>query len=365
MIRILQCVNNMHRAGLETMLMNYYRNIDRSKIQFDFLVHRQERSDYDDEIESMGGRIYRAPRLYPQNYPAYFHYMKDFFKKHPEYKIVHSHIDAMSLLPLLAAKRAGIPNRIAHSHSSSIEDHGAKWVIKQIFRYMLPKAASHQLACGEQAGNFLFRSQNYTVIPNAVDANKFLFSHEERKRKRTELGIQDEFIIGHIGRFTYAKNHTFLIEIFCEVLKRKPNSKLMLVGTGPDEENIRALAESKNVKDHVIFLGSRSDTHELYQAMDVFVMPSHFEGIPLVGVEAQLAGLRCVFSAAVSREVCFTEQCSFVELCESAGFWAEYILAVAKGTKRDLTIENNQYDISSASDKLLNYYQDLLQNEKP
>ena len=141
MIRVLQCVNNMHRAGLETMLMNYYRNIDRTKIQFDFLVHRQERSDYDDEIESLGGRIYRAPRLYPQNYPAYFRYMKQFFRDHPEYKIVHSHIDAMSYLPLLAAKRARVPVRIAHSHSTSI-DKDTKYWIKQGFRFLIPSVAT-------------------------------------------------------------------------------------------------------------------------------------------------------------------------------------------------------------------------------
>ena len=136
MIRILQCVNNMHRAGLETLLMNYYRNIDRTKIQFDFLMHRQERSEYDDEIESLGGRIFRAPRLYPQNYPAYFAFMEDFFREHPEYKIVHSHIDAMSYLPLLAAQRVGVPIRIAHSHSTGI-DLDLKYPLKQFFRWRL------------------------------------------------------------------------------------------------------------------------------------------------------------------------------------------------------------------------------------
>ena len=133
MIRVLQCVNDMHRAGLETMLMNYYRNIDRTKIQFDFLTHRPDKSDYDDEILSLGGKVYYAPRLYPQNYPAYFKYMKKFFAEHPEYQIVHSHIDSMSYLPLLAAKKAGVPIRIAHSHNTSI-DKDFKYILKQYFR---------------------------------------------------------------------------------------------------------------------------------------------------------------------------------------------------------------------------------------
>ena len=147
MIRILQCVNNMHRAGLETMLMNYYRNIDRDQIQFDFLTHRPERGDYDDEIEQLGGRVYYAPRLYPQNYPAYFAYMKRFFAEHPEYRIVHSHIDSMSYLPLLAAKKAGIPIRIAHSHNTSL-DRDFKYLLKQYFRKRIPSVANVHLTCG-------------------------------------------------------------------------------------------------------------------------------------------------------------------------------------------------------------------------
>ena len=145
MIRVLQCVNNMHRAGLETMLMNYYRHIDRNKIQFDFLTHRPDRSDYDDEIEELGGRVYYAPRLFPQNYPAYFRYMKGFFSEHPEYCIIHSHIDAMSYLPLMTAKKAGVPVRIAHSHNTSI-DKDFKYLMKEAFRWQLPYVATDYLA---------------------------------------------------------------------------------------------------------------------------------------------------------------------------------------------------------------------------
>ena len=156
MIRILQVVNDMHRAGLETMLMNYYRNIDRERVQFDFLTHRPEKSDYDDEIVSLGGKVYYAPRLYPQNYPAYFKYMKQFWAEHPEYKIVHSHIDSMSYLPLLTAKKAGVPVRIAHSHNTSI-DKDFKYILKQLFRYGINSVANYHLACGSEAGRFLYR----------------------------------------------------------------------------------------------------------------------------------------------------------------------------------------------------------------
>ena len=208
MIRILQCVNDMHRAGLETMLMNYYRNIDRTKIQFDFLTHRPYRSDYDDEIERMGGKVYYAPRLYPQNYPAYFKWMKNFFKEHQEYKIVHSHIDTMSYLPLLAAKKAGVPIRIAHSHNTSL-DRDFKYPLKQYFRFRINSVCTHRLACGEEAGKFLFWNRNFKVIPNAIDAEKFYFNEELIYKKRKELGIKSEFVIGHVGRLSYQKNHKF------------------------------------------------------------------------------------------------------------------------------------------------------------
>lgn len=300
MIRILQCVNDMHRAGLETMLMNYYRNIDREKIQFDFLTHRPERSDYDDEIESLGGKIYYAPRLYPQNYPAYFSYMKDFFKKHPEYQIMHSHIDSMSYLPLLAGKKAGVPVRIAHSHNTSI-DKDFKYPLKQYFRFRITSAANHYLACGEEAGKYLFGNKEFKVIPNAVDASKFYFNESVRQNKRKELGYTKEFVVGHVGRISYQKNHKFLIEVFNELQKLETNAVLMLVGVGEKEPEIREQVKRLKLEEKVRFLGNRSDVNELYQAMDVFVLPSLFEGIPVVGIEAQFADLPCIFSDKIPK----------------------------------------------------------------
>ena len=325
MIRILQCVNDMHRAGLETMLMNYYRNIDRTKIQFDFLTHRPYRSDYDDEIEKMGGKVYYAPRLYPQNYPNYFKWMKNFFKEHPEYKIVHSHIDTMSYLPLLAAKKAGVPIRIAHSHNTSL-DRDFKYLLKQYFRWQINSVCTHRLACGEEAGKFLFGNRSFKVIPNAIDAEKFYFNEELRNKKREELGIKSEFVVGHVGRLSYQKNHKFLIEIFKELLNKEPESLLLLVGVGEKEQEIRNQVENLGIDDKVRFLGNRSDVNELYQAMDVFVMPSFFEGIPVVGVEAQFANLPCIFSDKVPREVRFTDNCAFLPLSKSPDIWVNDIL---------------------------------------
>lgn len=361
MIRILQCVNDMHRAGLETMLMNYYRNIDRDKIQFDFLTHRPERSDYDDEIERLGGKIYYAPRLYPQNYPKYFKWMKQFFKDHPEYKIVHSHIDAMSYLPLKAAKKANIPVRIAHSHNTSI-DKDFKYLLKQYFRSKITTVATDYCTCGQEAGEFLFGDKDFTFIPNAIEVDKFLYAKDLREKKRTELGIKDEFVIGHVGRLSYQKNHKLLIEIFNAFSKVERNTLLLLIGVGEKEGEIKKQVHDLELDSKVKFLGNRSDVNELYQAMDVFLMPSFFEGVPVVGVEAQFSDLPCIFSDRVPKEVKFNSKTQFVKLEANLDEWVrsiEKVKNIERNSKaKDLL--NSQYDIKVAHSILENYYLDIV-----
>lgn len=362
-IRVLHCVNNMHRAGLETMLMNYYRNIDRTKIQFDFLTHRPERSDYDDEIESMGGKIYHAPRLYPQNYPAYFRWMKNFFKEHPEYKIVHSHIDAMSYVPLLTAKKAGVPIRIAHSHSTGI-DKDFKYILKQFFRLQITSVANSFMACGELAGEFLFGNEKFEIIPNAVTAEKLYFNSFVRKQKRKDLGIKTQLVVGHVGRICYPKNHRFLIEIFSEIIKIDSSAILLIVGVGEKEEEIKQYVSELNLNDNIRFLGNRDDVSELYQAMDVFVLPSLFEGVPLVGIEAQFADLPCFFSDKVPKEVKFNANVQFMSLDLSAETWAEKIVS-CKGLNRASDVDDiliSRYDIKAAHSILESQYL-LLNNQ--
>ena len=174
MIRILQCVNIMNRAGLETMLMNYYRNMDRNVVQFDFLTHREEKADYDDEIEFLGGKIYHAPRLYPQNYPSYFKYMTNFFNKHKEYLVIHSHIDTMSYFPLRAAKISNIPIRIGHSHNTRL-DYDFKYPIKFFALTQMPKVANVYCGCGQAAGDFMYPNKKFRIINNAIDLEKYSF----------------------------------------------------------------------------------------------------------------------------------------------------------------------------------------------
>lgn len=365
MIRVLQCVNDMHRAGLETMLMNYYRYIDRSKIQFDFLTHRPNKSDYDDEIISLGGRVYYAPRLYPQNYPKYFRWMKAFFAEHPEYKIIHSHIDTMSYLPLKAAKKAGVPVRIAHSRNTSL-DRDFKYPLKMYFKLRINDVVTDRLACGVEAGQFLFGDKPFKVIPNAVEAQKFYFNEEIRQRKRRELEIDGKFVVGHIGRISYQKNHKFLVRIFNTLLKKEPNAVLLIIGVGEKEHEIRTQVQELGIADEVLFLGSRSDVNELYQAMDVFVLPSLFEGVPVVGIEAQFSDLPCLFSNKTPSEVKFNSRTKFIGLDNSPEIWANEILATRHEISRSNSCEdivNSRYDIKCAHTILENYYKNLCEKE--
>ncbi|MBS7209856.1 MAG: glycosyltransferase family 1 protein [Lachnospiraceae bacterium] len=360
MIRVLQCVNDMHRAGLETMLMNYYRNIDRTQIQFDFLTHRPYKSDYDDEILSLGGEVYYAPRLYPQNYPKYFKWMEQFFIEHPEYKIVHSHIDAMSYLPLKAAKKAGVPVRIAHSHNTSI-DKDFKYILKQYFRSRINQVATDYCACGEEAGKFLFGNVDYTIIPNAIDISKFLFNPDTRKKQREKLGLKDEYVIGHVGRLSYQKNHKLLIRIFYEFLNQHDNSLLLLIGVGEKEEEIKKQVADFGLEHKVRFLGNRRDVNELYQAMDIFVMPSFFEGVPVVGIEAQFADLPCIFSDKVPKEVKIHSKTEFVNLEAPLSQWIETIEKYRTSKRIEISdeLEQSPYNIKTAHGILEGYYLDL------
>lgn len=359
MIRILQSVNIMDRAGLETMLMNYYRNIDRTKVQFDFLTHREEKGAYDEEICDLGGRIYHAPRLYPQNYPRYFKYMKQFFDEHHEYKIIHSHIDAMSYFPLKAAEKNNIPVRIGHSHNSKL-DLDMKYPIKYYALKRMSKVANRYFACGKLAGEFMYPNLEFTIIRNAIDLDKFGFCEETREAKRKELNIGDELVIGHIGRYSNVKNQDFLIDVFKCINDKNPKTKLMLVGKGENEKQYRDKVEKLGIEKEVRFLIDRSDVDELYQVMDVFVLPSIFEGLPVVGVEAQANGLPCIVSEGISRELLMTNNIMSLDLKSGVEKWADVILSinVNRNIAAKSELQKAGYDIKIEADKLQSYYEE-------
>lgn len=356
-VRILHVVTYMGRGGLETMLMNYYRHIDRSKVQFDFLVHRAFRADYDDEIESLGGHIFRLPRLVPWS-RSYLKKLEQFFQRHPEYKIVHVHQDCLSSVILKAAKSCGVSVRIAHSHNSN-QDKNLKYLIKMIYKKQIPCYATHLFSCGKEAGDWMFGGAPYQVMNNAIDTQQYRFDADLRSRVRKELAIdEDAFVIGHVGRFHPQKNHKFLIDIFAKVRALNEKAVLLLVGDGDLRTEIEQQAVSLGVFESIIFAGVRSDVPNLLQAMDCFVFPSLYEGLSMATVEAQASGLPCVFSDGVPVECAKANLVQHIPLSAGVSVWADAILKNKNATRQDTSsqIIKAGYDIAANAQWLQNFY---------
>ena len=357
--RILHVVTYMGRGGLETMIMNYYRQMDRTKVQFDFLVHRDFRADYDDEIEQLGGRIYRIGRLIPWS-RAYQRALDAFFAAHPEYRVVHVHQDCLSAVILKAAQKHGVPVRIAHSHNSS-QDKNLKYLIKLYYKRQIPTYATALFACGKDAGDWMFGGKPYTIVNNAIDAAQYSYSHVRAMEMRRSIHIaEDAFVIGHVGRFSPVKNHTFLLDVFGELYSADKHAVLMLVGDGELRKSMEDKAKAMGLEDRVLFTGMRSDVCDLMQAMDVFVFPSLYEGLPVSLVEAQAAGLPCVISNCVPDACMLTDLVQRVSLEGSAHKWAERILAARETVRRDRCdeIAAAGFDIVSNAAWLQQYYID-------
>lgn len=357
MIRVLQVVTNMDRGGLESMLMNYYRHIDREKIQFDFLVHRQERAAFDDEIEALGGRIYRLPRLVPWS-KNYLSALNRFFDEHTGYKVVHVHQDCLSSVILKAAKQYDIPVRIAHSHNAN-QDKNLKYPIKLWYKRSIPEYATNLFACGKDAGDWMFGGASYQIINNAIDVAAYTCDPTKRQEMRRQLDLTDELVVGHVGRFNPQKNHPFLLDIFTSLLKKEPDAVLLLVGGGEGMPKIQAKAQELGIAERVRFLGVRSDVADLMQAMDVFVFPSLYEGLPVTMVEAQASGLPCIISDKVPPECILTEGLvNIMPLSASSEAWAEKILTmrVVPRTDRRDEIAAHGFDITTEAVKLQEFY---------
>ena len=357
----------MHRAGLETLIMNIYRNIDRTKVQFDFLVHYTSRFDYDDEIEELGGKIYRLGVREDNNIVKYLRDLNVFFRMHPEYRVVHGHMESFGFLYSRSAKKAGVPTIIAHSHNALIEP-TLKGRIKSIMNKPWKCYANVLFACSEKAGKFMFGDSDFTVINNGICCEDFVFNENTRAQYRSEMGLEGKTVIGHIGRFEPQKNHCFLVEIFAEYANKHENAVLLLVGEGHLLDEVKNKVRSLNLDDKVRFLGVRSDTAELYQAMDVFVLPSLFEGLPVVGVEAQSAGLPMLVSDTVTEELCITDLVEMMPLSEATYKWSEKIDYMIRTKKRRNTLEEMNragFNIRKTADFLQNFYMEKgLENRK-
>ena len=366
MLRVLHSVSNMARAGIETMLMNYYREIDRSQIQFDFLANKPAPGEYEEEIRSMGGRIFVSPGLNPLHYPQYKRYMADLLHGNPDIIIVHAHNEAMGYYALQSAKDAGVRVRIAHAHSTRIiQDY--KYPLKLICKQLLPGAATDYWSCGREAGIYYYGEKRWNasgfILRNAIDVSRFAFQPEVRERLRQVNGLENCFVIGHVGGFNVEKNHIRLMDILAEIAKAIPDTRLALIGTGELEQAVKEKARAVGVQDKTLFLGQMADVSGWYQAMDCFVLPSLFEGLPVVGIEAQAAGLPCFFSDRVTDEILLSPEARRISLQADDAEWAREIIAarqseVNRNQGKDV-VRQAGYDIHEEAQKLQEIYLEL------
>lgn len=326
-IRILHENVMMDPGGIETQLMRIYRNIDRSKVQFDFLLHRTQAGAYDAEIRALGGRIYYAEPFNPFCYSAYYGSMLKFFKAHPEYKIMIAHTE-LALGPLMCAKKAGIPMRICYSHNGQFA-FSLKRCFMDFETLFLKKYCTDRFAVSKLAARYTFGEKavndgSVRIIQNGIHVEDFVFDQTIREKKRKELGMENNLIFGHVGRFMVQKNHMFLLETFAKIHALRPESRLILIGEGRLEEKIRRKTEDLGITCAVTFLGQRSDVNKWMQAMDVLLLPSLWEGFPNVAIEAQASALPVYLSDKVTEEAAFTPYCHRLPLRHD--LWAKRIL---------------------------------------
>lgn len=365
-IRVLQVLGGLEAGGAETFVMNLYRKIDKSKVQFDFVKHITHKGVFEDEIHQMGGKIYQCPRYTGKNHFSYCKWWNNFFEEHPEYHVIHGHVRSTAAIYLKIAKNHGLVT-IAHSHSTS-NGSGIAAIVKDVMQLPIRYQADYLFACSDKAGKWLFGEKaltrsNYRMIPNGIDLKRFAFCEEKRQQMRQELGIaEDTFVLGHIGRITIPKNHQFLVELFAEYHKESPNSKLLLVGDGELFETVQRQCTQLGISDAVIMVGSKTNTENYYQAMDVFVFPSLWEGLGIVAIEAQANGLTCLVSENVPKEAILTENTKALSL-QSKDAWMNELKKVPVGER--MQTKNNsiqQYDICTIADWLQQFY--LEQHEK-
>ena len=354
----------MEAAGIQSFLMNLYRCIDRSRIQFDFLVQYKADEFYDKEIKDMGGRIYKFSVREDYNLIRYRKEIRTFFEQHKEYKIIHGHMETLSNIWESEAARANVRTIICHSHTAGFnEKNPIKLIIKQLYRHYYGTHADLLFACSNAAGNFMFPGRKYQLIPNAINVEKYKYS-EAGRDLRKELGINECFVIGHVGRFHPSKNHAFILEVMQQLSDLVPNAKALLIGDGDIREQISEDIRKKNIEDKVLMLGNRQDVNLLYSAMDAFIMPSYFEGLPLVGVEAQSSGLPCIFSENITNELQITDLATFLPIDgNSPKLWADQLAEISNlkidRRKYAAIVGENGYDIKTLSEILTQKYEGL------
>jgi glycosyltransferase involved in cell wall biosynthesis len=358
-------MGTMNRGGAETMIMNIYRRIDRSRIRFDFLLHTDQPCDYDDEIIALGGNIYRVPKFKALNWFAYTNAIKKILRSHDEYKIAECHIEAFAAISIGIAKTKGL-TVIAHSHNTKRRPLTPGNIAFELSTVPTRYAAHYFFACSKAAGIDRFgrktvNSDRYRTLNNAIPSEQFTFSHETREKIRTGLGISNEFVIGHVGRFSPQKNHEYVVDIFNEIHQRNPEAVLMLIGRGERTERIQHKVKRLKLDNKVFFLGVRADVSVLLQAMDAFLLPSLYEGLGIVAVEAQAAGLPCFIADTIPKEVILTPLVKQLSIQSPPSLWADEILNHAYRGRMNTRqmIMDAGYDIETTTAWLSDFYEQI------
>lgn len=328
MIRVLQYIGPLLVGGSQSFILEIYRKINKEIIQFDFVTFPGGDDALRTEIEKLGGKIYESPQYKGWNHIQYKRWWNDFFKTHPEYHILHGHVRSVASIYIPIAKKHGLVT-IVHSHNTS-NGIGIASKIKDLLQLPIRYEADYFFACSEEAGVWLFgnkvvNGERYRFVPNSIDTKGFKYNSKVRDEVRKELNIENRKVIGNIGRVVKPKNQAFLLDILKELLKFDASVCLLLVGDGELLEDLKQKTECLGLDDNVIFTGSRNDVGRMYQAMDVFVFPSIWEGLPVSLVEAQANGLRCIVSNRITKDVKLTARIKYIALERGAEEWASIV----------------------------------------
>lgn len=329
-IKVLQYVSCMNRAGAETLLMNIYRNIDRNKFEFHFISHTKEKCDYDNEIEALGGKVIYLERPNFRNLNKYKRDFNNIVKNNGPYRTIHAHMQLNNGLILKMAKEAGIKNRISHAHLNGdySKDSFARSCYRRYSKCLIKNNATVNLSCSNESGEYLYEGREFTLLRNAIDLNNFNLGDKYTRYLNSEFNLDNDIkIITHIGRFVEAKNHKFVIDVFSKIVEKTDNYRLVLCGDGPLKKEIEELVKKRGLSNYVYFLGVRDDINKILLGTDIYFMPSILEGLPVVLVEAQAAGVNCIISDNIPKE-CDIEMglINYRSLNDNLNNWVNIIL---------------------------------------
>lgn len=364
MIRVLHVLGGLNRGGAETMVVNLYRAIDKTKFQFDFIIHTTSPQDYLEEVQSMGARVFCFPSFHGRNIKQVMKNWDNFFKEHPEYKIIHSHVRSYASIYLPIAKKHGLKT-IIHSHSTSNgTSKSAK--IKTLMQYPLRYQADYLFGCSQIAGDWLYgkkkaHSNKFYILQNAIDVDSYNPDNYDREKYIKDLKLSDKTVYGHVGRLHPAKNHMFLLEVFKEIFSINKNVVLLIIGGGELQKSIEDKVKELGIQDSVRMLGSRADVRELLSVVDCFLFPSKWEGLPLSVVEAQAAHIPCLVSDTVTKEVAVSDLVKYLPIDKGVEIWAKEATNI-NVSKHDVNrnIKESGFDVKTSAKWLTDFYSKML-----